>query len=303
MSDSSPTFLKAAHAFKMTCRTFLALTVIGSVAISLTAGASNIGLKPVRATAPPPTVNLVAEAVETARANVAAAAAEAKERVSDEVAGTTTTAKLDTLAEQVDARILASTSPLPREAAEKLGLLTGAAWFEDVETVVAEVKEAAEATITGIDKSVVAWETELEAERERIRIAKAKAKAEAEARARAAAAAAASRSWSGPARSGESAANRIARLARRLPFRVPYVLGHCSISPIGCYVPGNDYVVVSPALASRRDCRVVYALAHEYRHLQQYNAGKIQTSNGKITNRGWLEHDAQIFGYRYGCRP
>lgn len=274
---------------------------------------------PIFATDPtPPITAQITEELVTQRDRITDQATTTAARVSEDKADSVSTAKLTELAE-AHAEVVQSTAELlPFELHDQLGLLNGYVLTHGEETILGEVETAADEVVDELEATAVAWETELVAEKERIRIAEEKRKAEEAARKAAAEAAAAAarashtpsggysaapRSSSSSDGGGESAQARISRLAGHLPFRVPYHFGSCgAASQIACYYVGGSIVVNANGLGSMRDCRVIYGLAHEYKHLLQYQAGQIQYSGGQISNHAWLEADAMAFGYRYGCR-
>lgn len=246
----------------------------------------------------------VLEQLETQRARLDTAAA-----VTLTDAGTVSTAALTALAEAHAAAVATAEQPLPRERAARPGLLPITGAGELPVDVAAEVTAAADSIVASLESARKAFDAELAAEKERIRVAEEQERARAAAAAAAAQSAARASSYrhaSGPVSAavpGEGIHARVARLAAQLPFNVPYSFGSCAMSPKACYMVGQGIVVNAGGMASERDCRVVYTLAHEYKHLLQYNAGQIQFSGGAISNRDWLESDAMVFGYGYGCRP
>lgn len=288
-----------------------------------------------------PDLKAYPEAVSKAYADFKLAQADAEKRVNDTASGGVTTPKLVELAQAVTNSTAAlSATNLPHEMTVALVGLPSTP--SSTKTYVEDVNTESANRVKAVTDAVTAWESELSAEKERIRVAEEKRKAEEAARAAAAAAAAkaaqAAQSTQGnntaprptssskapattprssaaaprtaapaaSAASGESAQARVNRIAAGLGFiGIPVVIqsGCGSIGgALACYTPGSGVIAVTPAGLGRSDCTLRIAIAHEWKHHLQNNAGQIQfDAAGNITNRAWLESDANAFGYRYGC--
>jgi hypothetical protein len=183
---------------------------------------------------------------------------------------------------------------------------------------IVEQKAAIDAKVDEALKPVVdavaAWQTEVAAENERIRAAEAET-ARVAAEAEAARVAAAQRATSSPSPSGrsggtsqstapapqasggESADARIQRLMGRAGVSFSYAIADCGIAnALGCY--NSNGMIYFTQRGLRDDCTIMRVITHEYRHLQQHRQGLIQVdANGQVTNRDWLEADANAHTY------
>lgn len=95
---------------------------------------------------------------------------------------------------------------------------------------------------------------------------------------------------------------KFARLSQQLGISVPIYLGEgCGDAPlqegyqyIACYHVGKGYITVTDAGYRQNEAQLVCSLKHENRHRQQEEQGLIEVdANGKVTNREWLEADAE----------
>lgn len=105
------------------------------------------------------------------------------------------------------------------------------------------------------------------------------------------------------ARDEQLAPMTVAEAIASLPFTFPnVVMGTCEIGEGGCYLLENKTIVVEENALLWRGCDLRGMLAHEYRHFWQHNNGKLQLdANGKVTNRGELEGDAEAFARQFHC--
>lgn len=95
---------------------------------------------------------------------------------------------------------------------------------------------------------------------------------------------------------------KFARLASQLGITVPIYLSEgCGDAPlqegyqyIACYHVGKGYITVTDAGYRQSEAQLICSLKHENRHRQQEEQGLIQyDANGNVSNRDWLEADAE----------
>lgn len=246
------------------------------------------------------------------RATLDSAVGEAARRVGPEIHGSVSSARLEELAQELDELLEQAKHPLPFEGPNRPLYSAG---IDDP----AAAKHAGERLARAIAAATVAWERELAAERERIRRAEEEARRKAAEEARRKAAEAAAREAVSPtppagskrpsadaapaqARS-ESPARRVRRIMAGSPAGgLGLQIGACANpNAYACYYASASWIRVTPLGLGLSDCQLLRIVMHEYRHHMQWSAGQWVVADGTLTNRAWLESDAESFAASYGC--
>ena len=92
-----------------------------------------------------------------------------------------------------------------------------------------------------------------------------------------------------------STESSIQQMALDMGITTPVVIGSCTLFPeaLGCFIPEQNLIVITEAGLSEGMEFMPCLLSHEARHAYQHANGLIKyDANGKISNRSWIEEDA-----------